>query len=150
MFVEFTFPYEFMSEKTKEKDLLIYQKLHPQIFGMAKDPEKFERWKTYVGDMDLLMSVFDEVAVRGIMNKDDIMGAINKLTHRLINHSKIFNAKCAVHVPGNSLLEINETLLLENACTDFLQQHLDDGWRIIAACPQPNQRRPDYVLGRTT
>lgn len=26
---------------------------------------------------------------------------------------------------------------------------LDAGWRILAVCPQPDQRRPDYILGRT-
>ena len=39
-------------------------------------------------------------------------------------------------------------LLLSDACTDELQGALRDGWRIIAVCPQPSQRRPDYVLGR--
>lgn len=59
-----------------------------------------------------------------------------------------FNNKCDVHVPGMGLMLINRTMLLEDSCTDALQLHLTDGWRIIAACPQGDQRRPDYILGR--
>ena len=25
---------------------------------------------------------------------------------------------------------------------------ISEGWRILAICPQPNQRRPDYIMGR--
>lgn len=59
-----------------------------------------------------------------------------------------FNDKCEVHMPGQALSLYNETVLMENACTDALQANLNDGWRIICACPQPDQRRPDYILGR--
>lgn len=59
-----------------------------------------------------------------------------------------YNNKCDVHVPGLGLLSLNRTMLLEDSCTDVLQSALNDGWRIIAACPQPDSRRPDYILGR--
>ncbi len=59
----------------------------------------------------------------------------------------VYNEHVEVHTPGNMLATYNETLLLEDACTDELQKSLDNGWRIIAACPQA-QRRPDYILGR--
>lgn len=59
-----------------------------------------------------------------------------------------FNQKCEVHMPGAALSTYNETMLLEDSCTDRLQDALGAGWRIIAACPQPNQHRPDYILGR--
>jgi hypothetical protein len=59
-----------------------------------------------------------------------------------------YNSKCDVHVPGLGLMILNETMLLEDSCTDQLQTALDNGWRIVAACPQPDSRRPDYVLGR--
>ena len=61
--------------------------------------------------------------------------------------SHIFNEHCEVHLPGNLLATYNETLLLEDACTDALQDALNSGWRIVAVCPQ-SQRRPDYILGR--
>lgn len=60
---------------------------------------------------------------------------------------KLFNEKTSSEQPGPSLLNVDETLLMEDACTSALQENLDNGWRIIAVCPQP-QRRPDYILGR--
>ena len=60
---------------------------------------------------------------------------------------KLFNEKTSSEQPGPSLLNVDETLLMEDACTNALQENLENGWRIIAVCPQP-QRRPDYVLGR--
>lgn len=58
-----------------------------------------------------------------------------------------YNNHCEVHIPGFALSTYNDTLLLEDSCTDVLQDALDKGWRIIACCPQA-QRRPDYILGR--
>lgn len=60
---------------------------------------------------------------------------------------KLFNEKTSSEQPGPSLLNVDETLLMEDACTNALQENLDNGWRILAVCPQP-QRRPDYILGR--
>jgi len=54
-----------------------------------------------------------------------------------------------VHLPNLGLLMMDEVTNLDNACTDELQRHLEDGWRIIAICPPNGQRRPDYILGRT-
>ena len=59
-----------------------------------------------------------------------------------------FNEKVGVNQPGLGLNQYNSLMLAEDICTDSLQQYLDEGWRIIAACPQPDSRRPDYVLGR--
>jgi len=64
------------------------------------------------------------------------------------NGGNTYNNKCEVHMPGQALSLYNETLLLEDSCTDVLQSSLNSGWRIIAACPQPDNRRPDYILGR--
>lgn len=58
-----------------------------------------------------------------------------------------FNELCNVPNYDTSMQLINQVMLLENCCTDQLQKALSDGWRIIAVSPQPNQRRPDYVLG---
>lgn len=59
-----------------------------------------------------------------------------------------YNNKCEVHMPGMAMSMYNEMLLLEDCCTDELQSKLNSGWRIISACPQPDQRRPDYIMGR--
>jgi len=58
-----------------------------------------------------------------------------------------FNQKCDVHISGNMLLTINDLILIEDSCTDEIQIELNNGWRIVAVCVQP-QRRPDYILGR--
>jgi hypothetical protein len=58
------------------------------------------------------------------------------------------NARCNVTVPGLGLLLINEVLVRTDYCTEQLNEDLKAGYRIIAVCPQPDQRRPDYVLGR--
>jgi hypothetical protein len=57
------------------------------------------------------------------------------------------NQLVQVHIPNMALLSYNETMLIEDSCTDVLQNKLDGGWRILAVCPQ-SQRRPDYILGR--
>lgn len=59
-----------------------------------------------------------------------------------------FNDRCNQHQPNSALFSVAETMLLENSCTDALQEQLALGWRIIAVQPQPDQRRPDYILGR--
>lgn len=59
-----------------------------------------------------------------------------------------FNQRVEVHTPGNALALFNDIMLAEDCCTDALQNSLNEGWRIIAVCPQPDQRRPDYILGR--
>ena len=59
-----------------------------------------------------------------------------------------FNSKTNVHVGGGLITTYNDLLLKEDICTDALQSDLNNGWRIIAVCNQPDQRRPDYILGR--
>lgn len=40
-----------------------------------------------------------------------------------------------VHVPNIGLLAFNEVQVLDDICTDSLQDELDKGWRIMAVCP---------------
>lgn len=65
-----------------------------------------------------------------------------------IDNHPSFNAKCNVHVPNNTMLRFDEVIFIEDACTVGIQEHLNEGYRIIAVCPQPDQRRPDYILGK--
>lgn len=59
-----------------------------------------------------------------------------------------FNTKCNLHAGGAALSQYNQTMLCEDICTDTLQSKLHEGWRILAVCVQPDQRRPDYILGK--
>lgn len=61
-----------------------------------------------------------------------------------------FNGKVQVAVGGNALMQVDEVQLEQDCCTDTLNNMLADGWRILAVCVQPDQRRPDYVLGRVS
>lgn len=60
----------------------------------------------------------------------------------------VWNNKTQSPVVGTLLHQVNELSLCENFCTDELQGMLNEGWRLIAVCPQES-RRPDYILGRT-
>lgn len=66
-------------------------------------------------------------------------------TYNSANH---FNNKCNVTIGAGIVTTFNEVMLKEDSCTDELQLELTVGWKIIAICIQPDQRRPDYVLGR--
>lgn len=61
-----------------------------------------------------------------------------------------FNKHCNCHVPNEQLFSVNQVTVVNDCCTDDLQDFLKQGWHILSVCPQPNQRRPDYVLGRST
>jgi hypothetical protein len=84
--------------------------------------------------------------------RDQIMGRFgefeDRMTRNAVHQDEYVNRRLDVHVPGIGLLLLDEVQLLEDGCTDMLNDRLSKGWRIIAACPQPDQRRPDYILGR--
>lgn len=79
---------------------------------------------------------------------------IRTITHKKLSDvglvgPPVINQKCNVAVPGLGLLAINQVAVRENYCTEELQSELENGWHILAICVQPDQRRPDYILGRT-
>lgn len=80
----------------------------------------------------------------------NIQKVANKLEVLLASSSieNLFNNKVEVHMPGAALSTYNHIMLMEDACSNGLQDELNSGWRIIACCPQNDQRRPDYILGR--
>ncbi|QRE00574.1 hypothetical protein [Burkholderia phage BCSR129] len=86
--------------------------------------------------------------LRGLIAHEAFAKAAEKQMPQGVPARDEFNQKVEVHMPGQALASYNETLLMEDSCTDALQAALDKGWRIIAACPQPDSRRPDYILGR--
>ena len=62
--------------------------------------------------------------------------------------STVINQKVNVAVPGFGLMAIRQVEVRTDLCTEELQRELNDGWQILAICPQPDQCRPDYVLGK--
>ena len=116
-------------------------------------------WRTYLVDIEELNRVIPNTPFtikRLLKTKYDYLVILEKMKEAADKLEKIafeppqdFNYKVNVHVPNLGLLMVNEVTWLENCCTEVLQEYLDKGWRILAVCPQPDQRRPDYILGRT-
>lgn len=82
--------------------------------------------------------------------EETILHKLISLEEKLNHFDQVaqFNTKVGVHISDLGLLSVKEVTWLEDACTENLQDHLNEGWRILAVCPQPNSRRPDYVLGK--
>ena len=95
---------------------------------------------------------YDDDKVQKLMtveNEDRVSELMDKIVDKLLNASpQSFNNRVQAQQPGDFLTSVTETMLLEDCCTDNLQSHISRGWRIIAVQPQPDQRRPDYILGR--
>lgn len=64
------------------------------------------------------------------------------------HHQPGWNTKAQSPLSGPVLHSFDELMLCQDYCTDALQDRLNEGWRIVAVCPQ-EARRPDYVLGRS-
>jgi hypothetical protein len=54
----------------------------------------------------------------------------------------------SVYTAESFVCSVTDVLNLNDQCTDGLREYLKEGWRILAICPQPGQRRPDYILGK--
>lgn len=123
---------------------------HPQKVLMSDD-QLLEcivaRFKT----TEIRPRIFKGRGVEDIGGINDIMDKFHVMAAKLLalpSAERAYNEKCTVHMPGQALATYNEVMLLEDSCSDELQRQLDNGWRIITACPQPDARRPDYILGR--
>jgi hypothetical protein len=75
-----------------------------------------------------------------------MMGKYQSQLERMAENT--FNTLCNTHSGGIPLSEYNQTMLCEDICTDLLQNYLKEGWRILSVNVQPDQRRPDYILGK--
>ncbi|AWD92400.1 hypothetical protein [Xanthomonas phage Carpasina] len=122
--------------------------------------------------LDLMTSIPDEIEsikqVKTGKTTSDIISAINQASDRFERMAKGsedqhegertwdrsgrrpykgYNDHTGTHISNNVMTSFNQVLLMEDACTDNLQDHLNEGWRVIAVCPQA-ARRPDYILGK--
>jgi hypothetical protein len=73
-------------------------------------------------------------------------------TYSAVKSSDIPQLNTQIHVatPGDTLAKYDQVQVMTDCCTESLQEELSNGWRILAICPQPDQRRPDYILGKAT
>lgn len=104
---------------------------------------------------DLIKTDLEFQIVRG--SYDTELSLTAQLIKRIDNledkiASKVFTAQqkqLHFHNDTEFLHSIDEVDLLEDGCTWDLQRKLNDGFHILAVCPQRDQRRPDYVLGKS-
>jgi len=172
MIAEFKFGYTGITEdinetvdgKTvlKERKLLIprsdYDALRKILPGLPEDPikDRPSPWEHHVADIDSVLQHVDNIEIikpiRKVSTYEGVLDMADKVINKLYNLEKmneqLFNKKVEVHCPGDALLNIEEVDALLSACTETVQARLNEGWRILAVCPQPDQRRPDYIMGR--
>jgi hypothetical protein len=86
--------------------------------------------------------------MRAVEAITEVAAKLERFANSVPDANNHYNEKVEVYTPGAGLMLFNRIMLLQDACSDALQGELDNGWRIVAACPQPDQRRPDYILGR--
>jgi hypothetical protein len=101
-------------------------------------------WSSFLVDIDK-MPVVPYKVERLVLNTSSASLGLDTDTAARV---PAFNHRVNVTVPGLGLLLLNEVQAATDICTDSLNDMLKEGWRIVAVCPQPDQRRPDYVLGR--
>lgn len=91
--------------------------------------------------------IIDEVELE-FLQKMDIPVEVKNFKNTYPHKNEQFNKTgYHFHIPNLGLLEIRFVTVLEDCCTNLLQEHLDKGWKIIAICPPNGQRRPDYIMG---
>ncbi|GBG55172.1 hypothetical protein SPFL3102_03566 [Sporomusaceae bacterium FL31] len=166
MFFEFTFSYD--ARFTKEEGAFLTSYLGPK-FRLEDEPDEQGRYKIASRSWDIFRAdigpIFEKVPLAKLDIRQlsepahyhfltkwlaDMQSFMERIDEVQKAQTHLFNHKCDVHVPGFGLLAINEVTWEEDCCTERLQSKIDQGWRILAICPQPDQRRPDYVLGRNT
>ncbi|MCA1027008.1 hypothetical protein LCM23_12980 [Cytobacillus kochii] len=121
---------------------------------------KIDDNNNYIVDLEKFTSTFPqlEFSIKGVpksvgADHSDMITEMNKIAEKIDEaknrFEKVveFNQKCDIHVPNLGLMSINKLAFAIDYCTEALQGLLYKGWRIIAVCPQPDQRRPDYILG---
>lgn len=88
----------------------------------------------------------------GTMEVSRIRGLYSEHTpQQILNDASLYErAKTDITISvagGVALPNVATVTYLEDCCTDVLQKHLDDGWRILAVCPPNDARRPTYIVG---
>ena len=104
------------------------------------------------------VKVFKDVDVVSLLQTDmvehtvniDLEVLSNKIMDKVIKNSQqLFNQKLEVHQPNMPLFQYNDYVHVIDYCTTSLQDdYIDKGYRVVCVCPQPDQRRPDYILAR--
>lgn len=148
LYVNFKFDWRFKPNKIQLEQL---QKLIPD--GLKLDDDGYlNSYETYTADIRQLMSItnrfkLEETSPSALLSLAD---QVEQLVARFSDYTQDnqYNQKCNVHISNVGLLSIRTVKIECDYCTDRLQLDLDNGWHILAICPQPDSHRPDYVLGK--
>lgn len=137
-----------------QKALEFLNRVFPDLVLLPFDPEAsywrpLDHGKTFIATQDEVISLkLADISFSIEQQRTLSYDQLNKDAAGAVARDVYHNTKVEVHASNSALMVYNETLLCEDYCTDRLQNELDNGWRIIACCVQPDQRRPDYILGR--
>lgn len=148
--------------KIKEISPELYSQIRELVPALPADQAAMQYyWETYTGNVKKLSVLYPgEISIKGLETGAmiDMNDSIEHLAQRIeamaakLDRPQIpkesFNSRVNVHVPNFGMMQIQHVKVENDLCTEALQRELEGGWRILAICPQPDQRRPDYVLGR--
>jgi hypothetical protein len=159
MIANFAFQHGAIKGMTPEKFAAVRQ-LVPTLPDDQVIAEKEYWYREFQAPISEVIALGVEVVLKKAEDPAPLWAVVQRLDQldaRIMNlrlnsstsKDQMLNEKVSVHVPGLGLMAIDEVEVREDCCTDQLQTKLDEGWRILAVCPQPDRRRPDYVIGRT-
>ena len=150
MIVNFSFSYGF------KPDQETVDRINKYILGeklQLDEKGEIKYWNNYTANLNDILEITSEIRLQKTDNLSLEARLINTIERLAggggFSKEQQFNERVNVHISDIGLLKINEVQVLTNECTEDLQKYLDDGWHIVAVCPQPDQRRPDYIIGRT-
>lgn len=129
--------------------------------AMINYPDKIElpyNSRRHVITLRQYESCYKYCEIKNIINVDtetqiqaiDLEQLANKISDRLgTNLTQFKNQKLEIHQPNMPLFTYNNFRVIVDSCTEVLQNEwISKGWRVVCVCPQPDQRRPDYILGK--
>lgn len=144
--VELEPPYSHVLSEEQRAVIATHALVPPVFDADTEEGKEVMRWGRTITVSSDVLSTFHGWTVAKVID--------NASTRALVEfgqrNTTVVNQRCNVAVAGLGLLTIDDVEVREDFCTDELQAKLNEGWRIIAVCVQPDQRRPDYVLGRNS
>jgi len=174
MIVKFRFPFNSIVKDEEDEDGLkttrlqipmeTYKKLRELLPDLPEDPlsEKatYSIWHVFTGHLESVLDLVHRIEIDSVVRvshggTEELEECMGRITSKLYAmetridryQEQLFNKKVAVHIPGNAMIAFDSVSYECDCCTDRINELLNEGWRIIAVCPQPDQRRPDYIFG---
>lgn len=124
-----------------------YNQARKELFFLSIElPEEQEKLANYWGGE----SIVDEAAM-AIIGKYDLNARFKRVKGLLYNHptqqKETIQHITQIHIANLGLFAIERLLLLEDACTNEVNEMIGGDWKIIAVIPANDARRPTFILG---